>query len=59
MNDTDVDELGHVDYLVVEFPADKANFPGEMASELSALVGRGVVRVPGLILLNEGARWVR
>ena len=53
MNDTDVDELGPVDYLVVEFPADKANFSGEMASELSALVGRGVVRVLDLILLKK------
>jgi hypothetical protein len=24
MNDTDVDELGPVDYVVVEFPADRA-----------------------------------
>ena len=31
MNDSDVDELGPVDYVVVEFPADKANFSGEMA----------------------------
>ena len=53
MNDTDVDELGPVDYLVVEFPADKANFSGEMASELSALVERGVVRVLDLILLKK------
>ena len=35
LNDTDVDELGPVDYLVVEFPADKANFSGAMASKLS------------------------
>ena len=48
MNDT-VDELGPVDYLVVEFPADKADFSGEMASELSALVDRGVVRVLDLV----------
>ena len=27
--------LGPVDYLVVEFPADKANFSGEMAAELA------------------------
>ena len=26
MNDAAVDELGPVDYLVVEFPADKADF---------------------------------
>jgi hypothetical protein len=28
MNETDVDELGPVDYVVVEFPADQANFSG-------------------------------
>ena len=52
MNDT-VDELGPVDYLVVEFPADKANFSGEMASELTALVDHGVVRVLDLVLLKK------
>jgi hypothetical protein len=53
MNDTDVDELGPVDYVVVEFPADRANFSGEMAAELTALVGRGMVRVLDLILLKK------
>lgn len=53
MNDTDVDELGPVDYLVVEFPADKANFSGEMATELSALVKRGLVRVLDLLFLKK------
>ena len=53
MNDSDVDELGPVDYLVVEFPADKANFSGEMASELTALVDRGVVRVLDLLFLKK------
>ena len=53
MNDNDVDELGPVDYLVVEFPADKANFSGEMAAELSALVGRGLVRVLDLLFLKK------
>jgi hypothetical protein len=38
---------------VVEFPADRANFSGEMASELSALVKRGVVRVLDLLLLKK------
>ena len=28
MDDNDVDELGPVDYVVVEFPADQANFSG-------------------------------
>ena len=53
MTDSDVDELGPVDYIVVEFPADKANFSGEMASELSALVKRGVVRVLDLLFLKK------
>ena len=53
MSDTDVDELGPVDYVVVEFPADKANFSGEMATELSALIERGVVRVLDLLILKK------
>jgi hypothetical protein len=53
MNDEDVDELGPVDYVVVEFPADQANFSGEMAKELSALVKGGVVRVLDLLLLKK------
>jgi hypothetical protein len=53
MTDEDVDELGPVDYLVVEFPADKANFSGAMATELSALVDRGLVRVLDLLILKK------
>jgi hypothetical protein len=53
MNDEDVDELGPVDYVVVEFPTEQANFSGEMAKELSALVGRGMVRVLDLLLLKK------
>jgi Family of unknown function (DUF6325) len=53
MDDGDVDELGPVDYVVVEFPADKANFSGEMASELSALIDRDLVRVLDLLFLRK------
>ena len=53
MNDSDVDELGPVDYVVVEFPADKADFSGEMAAELSALVERDTIRVLDLIMLKK------
>ncbi len=53
MNDAAVDELGPVDYVVVEFPADKADFSGAMAAELSALVGRGVVRVLDMLILKK------
>src|SRR5450432_867546 len=53
MDDGDVDELGPVDYLVVEFPADKADFSGAMAAELTALVKRGVIRVLDLLILKK------
>src|SRR5690349_4180202 len=53
MNDTDVDELGPVDYIVVEFPADRADFSGAMATELSALIERGTIRVLDLLMLKK------
>lgn len=37
MTDSDLDHLGPIDYLVVEFPAGAANFTGEMAQELANL----------------------
>ena len=52
-DDSDVDELGPVDYVVVEFPADKADFSGAMATELAALIDRDVVRVLDLVLLKK------
>ncbi|MGO9790214.1 MAG: DUF6325 family protein [Solirubrobacteraceae bacterium] len=58
MNDSDndeLDELGPVDYLVVEFPADRANFSGEVAAELTSLSKRGLVRVLDLLFLKKHA----
>jgi hypothetical protein len=46
MSDFDT-ELGPVDYLVVAFPAGKADFSGDMASELTALMDSGTVRRAG------------
>ena len=53
MTDTPLDELGPVDYLVVEFPAGASNFTGEMASELLALVDSGTIRVIDIIILTK------
>ena len=53
MSESDADVLGPVDYLVVEFPADKANFSGEIAAELTSLVDRKLVRVLDLLLLRK------
>ena len=47
------DVLGPVDYVVVEFPAAKADFSGAMASELMSLVDRELVRVLDLVLLRK------
>jgi Family of unknown function (DUF6325) len=46
-------QLGPVDYVVVAFPAGKANFSGEMASELRALMDSNTVRVLDLLLLAK------
>jgi hypothetical protein len=54
MTDINVDELGPVDYLVVAFPADKANFSGEMASELTALLDSNTIRVLDLVMITTG-----
>jgi hypothetical protein len=51
MADINVDEIGPVDYLVVGFPADKANFSGEVASELKALIDSNTIRVLDLVMI--------
>jgi hypothetical protein len=53
MSATEIDELGPVDYLVVEFPAGKSNFSGEMAAELASLVESGTIRVLDLLILHK------
>lgn len=53
MTDTSLDELGPVDYVVVEFPAGASNFTGEMAKELLALVDAGTIRVIDVLILAK------
>ena len=53
MSANELDVLGPVDYLVVEFPADKANFTGEIAAELNSLMDSGTVRVLDLVILRK------
>jgi hypothetical protein len=53
MTDTSLDELGPVDYLVVEFPAGASNFSGEMAAELVALTDSGTIRVIDALILTK------
>jgi hypothetical protein len=53
MTQTSLDELGPVDYVVVEFPAGASNFTGEMATELVALVESGTIRVIDVLILTK------
>ncbi len=53
MQETSLDELGPVDYVVVEFPAGKSSFTGEMAKELVALVDAGTIRVIDVLILTK------
>ena len=55
MTDTPDEELGPIDYLVVEFPAGEQRFSGAMAEELAALVDSGVIQVLDLLILVKGA----
>jgi uncharacterized protein DUF6325 len=53
MTNTPFDELGPVDYVVVEFPAGAKNFTGEMAAELVKLVETGTIRVIDVLILDK------
>jgi uncharacterized protein DUF6325 len=55
MTEISLDELGPVDYVVVEFPAGASNFTGEMVSELLALVDAGTIRVIDVLILTKDA----
>jgi hypothetical protein len=54
VNDTDFDELGPIDYLVVEFPADRKP-DGSALPHLIDLVERGIIRVLDLVFVRKEA----
>ena len=51
MNDRSLDELGPVDYLIVEFPEGQQNFTGEGATELLRLHDAGIIRIMDLVIM--------
>ncbi len=53
MSDVSFDELGPIDYIVVEFPAGASNFTGEMTAELLALVKAGTIRLVDVLILTK------
>jgi hypothetical protein len=52
MADINLDQLGPVEYVVVRFPADKADFSGAMADELKKLTDNETVRVLDLLIVT-------
>ena len=55
MTERSLDELGPVDYLVVEFPAGHQNFTGEGADELVRLHDAGIIRIMDILILVKDA----
>jgi hypothetical protein len=49
----DVDELGPIDWIVIEFPGSKFN--GQIAPALRDLVERDLIRVLDLLVLKKDA----
>ena len=54
MTERSIDDLGPVDYLVVEFPPGQQNFTGEAAEELLRLHDAGIIRVMDLVIIGKG-----
>jgi hypothetical protein len=54
MAERSLDELGPVDYLVVEFPAGQQHFTGAAAEELIRLHDAGIIRVMDLVIIGKG-----
>ncbi len=49
-----LDELGPVDYVIVEFPVGQQNFTGEGAAELLRLHDAGTIRIMDILILQKG-----
>ncbi|MDR6906597.1 hypothetical protein J2X63_002283 [Agromyces sp. 3263] len=53
MTESSLDELGPVDFVIVEFPVGQSNFTGEMAEELLRLTDAGTIRVIDILILQK------
>jgi hypothetical protein len=54
MTDRSLDQLGPVDFVIVEFPAGAQNFTGEGADELLRLHDAGTIRIMDILILQKG-----
>jgi hypothetical protein len=54
MSDRSLDELGPVDYVIVEFPAGQQDFTGEGVDELIRLHDARTIRIMDIVILQKG-----
>jgi hypothetical protein len=52
MSNTATQELGPIDYVVIEFPPGTQRFDGAMATELAALIDAELVRILDLVIMT-------
>jgi hypothetical protein len=55
MTDRADEELGPIDYLLIEFPPGKTNFDGALATELASLVEAEMIRILDLMIIMKDA----
>ena len=55
MTNSPLDELGPIDFVIIEFPAGAQHFTGEMIDELLTLVDAGTIRVVDILILTKTA----
>lgn len=53
MSERSIDELGPVDFLIVEFPAGAQNFSGEGITELVKLHESGTIRIMDVLIMSK------
>jgi Family of unknown function (DUF6325) len=51
MGDEPLDDIGPIDYVLIEFPG--SQFNGEVLPELAALADRGIVRIIDLLFVKK------
>lgn len=54
MTERTLDELGPVDFVIIEFPAGRQNFSGEVIAEILSLSEAGTIRVIDILILQKG-----
>jgi len=53
MTERSIDDLGPVDFLIVEFPPGGQHFTGEGAAELLRLHDAGIIRIMDVLILQK------